>query len=372
VKKNQCHFDRLEELVPPLLYTDHDPEVRRQIKTQINDYIWNVIEPYVEFIEVDMDNSTNFLTECCRRMTECFPSKQTDRDFFYHTEGSYSFPKKYIEFMHCQPLWKEYQESQKENMNYLACLFSLQHHVIENDVIVFANSYQINGQKSVALESITKSDLIRMVRRRFFFSGILIREHDFVKYYYQNPQFLITKIYGLTLNDSIQKLSVDLLRYNLIFYFQHDKNLYLNKIATRMNGLYQLHGDILLLHELEENIFANLSIHETRRLNVLSYGRLYDRQLKDDEIHTTTVTDVDENGQEHTRKVTPFWSRYHIINRRMIKWQSYKNKCINCGENMENPITCSKCFRVKYCSEQCQKEFDHYHYEECINVKSLV
>lgn len=370
IEKNDCVFDRMSDFASELLYTEHDSKTIQEIKEKINQYIWSTIEPYVRFVQVS-DDQHDFLHDICQELTKCFPDRKIDSDFYYHTEGSYSFPKRYIEFFHCQPLWKEYQQGKEENMNKLACLFSLTHNVIENTCVVIANNYDLSAPHFTKLNSITQDDITRVIRRRFFFSAVLIKEDSFVKYYYQNPSYLIGKIYGLTDQDQIQKFSTSLLKYNLTFYFQHQKSKYVNKIATRINGSYQLHGDVLMLHELEEGIYANLSLHEAKRLNVLSYGRLYDRTLKNEEIHTIPAVEVDKDGNQVEKKVTPYWSRYIVVSKRMETWKEQKNKCINCSKEMKNPLTCSRCFRIKFCSSVCQKEFDHYHHEECINPASL-
>jgi len=368
IEKNKCSFDRMEEFVVPLLYTEHTVDEKSRLKKALNDYIWSVIEPYVKF--VDIDENDDFLSVVCQNATNCFPGRKPD-EFFYHTEGSYSFPKKYIEFIYCQPSWKDYQDAEIENMNNLVCLFSLKHNVVENNCVVFANKYDLSLPHFTAIDVITKEDIIRIVRRRFFFSAIVIKNDTMVKYYYQNPSYLVTKVFGLTDKDNIEKLALSHLKYNLVFYFQHDKSKNVNKIATRINGMYRLHGDVIMLHEMEDNIYANISIHEAKRLNVLSYGRLYDRQLKDEELHTINTVEVDENGKETEKKITPLWSRYIVINHRMNIWNKNKNKCINCAEEIKIPIVCDKCYRAKYCSEKCQKEFIFYHADECINPKSL-
>lgn len=363
VEKNRCNFDKIEEYASTLLYVEHNIEERKKIKKNINNYIWSVIEPYVKFEEV---NDEDFITRICENANNCFPNKKPD-EFFYHTEASYSFPKKFIEFFYCQPLWKDYVGGNVENMNNLACLLSLKHNVIENNCVIFANRFDLSAPHFTEIDSITKEDIIRIVRRRFFFSAILIKDDTMVKYYYQDPKYLISKIFGLKENDNIQKLSFSHLKYNLVFYFLHDKTKYINKIATRINGSYRIYGDVIILHEMEENVFANISIHEAKRLNVVSYGRLYDRQLKNEEIHTIPTVDVDDNGKQIEKKTTPFWSRYIVMDRRMLKWQETKNKCINCDKEMIKPIICEKCYRVKYCSESCKKEFQSYHSDECLN-----
>ena len=368
VDKNQCNFDRLDQLVPPLLYVNHTDEDRRRLKADINNYIWSVIEPHVKFVQVDTQDHEQFLSVICQNLTGSFPGRELDKDFFYHTEGSYSFPKRYMEFIHCQPTWDGYKLSQPENMNHLACLFSLKHNVIENTCAIISNRYDLSASQFTVIDSITKEDIIRVIRRRYFFTAVLIKDDAFVKYYYQNPRYLISKIYGLEdEKDNIQKLSFNLLKYNLLYYFQYDPSKYVNKIATRINGLYQLYGDVLMLHEMEENIFSNISLHEAKRLNVLAYGRLYDRELKNEEIHVQPTIELDDDGKPIEKKKTPLWSRYIVINRRMIQWQNKKNKCVNCSKEMINTITCNVCYRAKYCSPDCHQEHSSYHKDDCLS-----
>lgn len=365
IEKNKCNFEKMEEYALPLLYTDHNVDERKEIKKKLNDYIWSVIEPYIKFVNVE-DNE-DFMTVVCASTTKCFSDKNPDQ-FYYHTEGSYSFPKKFIEFVYCQPLWNGYEDAQPENMNNIGCLFSLKHHVIENNCVIMANKYDLSMPQFTVLDQITKEDILKVIRRRYFFTAILVKENSIVKYYYQNPSYLITKVFGLASKDNIEKMSFTHLKYNLIYYFRQDKTKYVNQIATRINGSYRVYGDILILHEMEENIFTNLNIKEIKRINVLSYGRLYDRKLKQEEEHTIPTFEAKDDGSQVEKKIVPLWSRYIVIESRMKTWKQNKNKCINCSKNNEKLYACQKCFRAKYCSKKCEEEFNGYHYDECINT----
>jgi len=298
IKKNKCSFGKMEELAMPLLYKQHIPEEKSRLMKNINDYIWSVIEPYVTFINIGTDD--DFMTVICQNLITSFPDKNPG-DFFYHTEGSYSSPKKFIELVYCQPMWKDYSGAQPANMNHYGCLFSLKHHVIENDCIIIANRYDLNAPYFTMIDSVTKDDLLRIVRRRFFFTAVLIGSDSMTKYYYQNPSYLVSTIFGMNMTDKIEKLPFSHLKYNLIYYFKQNKTNYVNQIATRINGSYRVHGDVLVLHEMEENIYTNLSVHEMKRLNVLSYGRLYDRQLKPEENYSITKIEIDDDGKENKK-----------------------------------------------------------------------
>lgn len=369
IEKNNCNFDNLGDYALPLLYTEHSADSKKEIRESIDNYIWSVIEPFVTFVDV---SDEDFITVVCSNIIKDFPDRPADK-FFYHTEGSYSFPKKYMEFIYAQPSWSDYKIAQVENINTIGCLFSLKQNFIENTVIIVANTYDLSAEKLVVMTCVTKNDIIKTIKRRFYFSAVLIKENSMIKYYYQDPKFLIGHIYGLSNNDTIEKLSLSHLKYNLVFYFRQNKDTYVNKIATRINGSYRLHGDVLILHEMEENIYSNISITEMKRLNVLSYGRLYDRQLKPDEVHTETKVMVDENGKEEEKKITPFWSRYIVINNRMNKWKLLKNACVNCGIDVDvsKKIICQQCYRARYCSDNCKREFASYHNDECISTKTV-
>ncbi|AUV58515.1 zinc finger domain-containing protein [Bandra megavirus] len=364
IKKNQINFTDMEKYALPLLYQYHDDNTRSTLKNKINDYISEVISPYIEFIEVDQD----LLTNICNQLTKNFINRQPD-EFFYHTEASYASPKVYLEMMYCQPIWKDSVVDQSD-INNLACLFSLKHNVINYNCVIIANKYTDNDI-GITISDVSIQDILRVIRRRFFFTASLIKDNDIIKYYYQNPAYLVSQIFGLDADAKIEKLSVGLLKYNLNFYSQQDKNKYINQIATRINGLYRLYGDVIVLHEFEENVYTNISIHEIKRLNVLSYGRLYDRQLKDHEIHDEMVQDVDPEGKEIEKKKTPNWSKYIIVNNRMLEWNKHKTECINCQNIMKKVIICDKCYRVKFCSVNCQQEFSSYHSDECINPRSM-
>lgn len=365
IEKNKCYFDKMQMVVPDLLYNNKSEIERQIIKNNINDYIWSVMEPFVNFMEIDKGD---LIEKSCELLTLNFPDKKPDEHFFYHTESSYSFPKRHIELIYCQPLWGDYI-SDETTINNLACLLSVKQSVLENTCIAFADEYDINEHTNLSICSIDKIDLIKIIRRRYFFSAILIKNENFIKYYYQNPAYLIMQIFGKTENDTVQKLSINNLKYNLTLYFIHDKTNYVNKIATRINGLYRLYGDVLVIHETEDNVFQNISFRELKRLNVLSYGRLYDREIKNTEIHTEIGMEPNENGEVVEKPKTPYWSKYIIVNNRIKIWQKNK-KCINCDVDLIGFIICDKCYRVKYCSEKCKKEFESYHNDECINIKS--
>lgn len=381
INKNRCTFDDMEKYAAPLLYRELTREEKSQIMTKLNDYIWSVIEPYITFVQIETTEQDEIMTKICSGVKECFPEKSFD-DFRFDTIKSYSFPKKIIQFVDSKPTWPEYKHEQECNMNNIACYMSLDHKVIENNAVAFCFDYDMQSASMLRMGSITKEDIIKIIRRRYIFTGVLIKEKSIVKYYYQEPVYLFMSVFNLNSEDNIPTLRVTNLKYNLLFHFVKDKRQYVNKVATRINGMFQLCGDVLMMHELEEKVYANLSCREAKRLNVLSYGKLSDRNIKDnesniDDLCTSNAENkvvVDKNGTNRETKVVPFWSRYIIIEKRMEKWKECKQKCITCDSACDDSRTttvCDVCFRARYCSALCKQNYATCHVAECINPKSL-
>lgn len=361
IEKNRCNFDDIEKYALPLLYRNLSVIESRKIKADLNEYLWNQLTPYIKFIDIDEKDSIETIVNL---INSIFPDRKPN-DFYYHTEGSYSFPKKFIELIYSQPLWKEYQDSQISNINNIGCLFSLSHHVVENNCILLANSYDFNAPNFVTLTNIGKEDITRVIRRRFFFTAILLKDGQFIKYYYQNIDFLIREIFKVN-SDEMDILSFTIFKYNLKYYFKKDAS-YKNKIATRIYGNKIIYGDVLIIHEMEDNIYANISVHELRRISVLAYGSISNRQLKAEENYELPITEYDDNGKEYKKNITPLWSRYLVIEKRMNQWKTDKNKCCQCNKDIIDLVLCNICYRLKYCSKNCKELHYPVHKDDCID-----
>lgn len=351
IRKNRCYFDGLEEVAKPLLYRELTQVERASIKNSIYDYMWSVIEKYVEFIEVTEDNIIQKVSEA---MTIDFPARKPD-EFYYFTEGSYSFPKKFIEIMHCQPLWRDYKKSQIENMNNIGCLYNLKHNIVENTCALIANGYDLTRHNYVTLTSITKKDIVKGIRKRYFWSAVLVKDNVMVKYYYQSPKFLLQTLFA---TEEVERLKFTHLNYNLVFYWMPGNEV--NKICTRINGNTRIYGSTLILHELEDDLYADITCHEVKKIDALSYGLLSNRKVDD---HAETVTDVDKAGNPIEKRKTPLWSKHVVV---LNKLKEDRDKCINCGVQHDKLLVCKNCYRIRYCSRKCQAEFHKVHHQECI------
>lgn len=361
ITKNNLLFDDMEQYVMPLICNNLTKETRTELKKSLNDYIWSVIGKFVTFMDViDEDHFYEIIAaESQRNFPDHNPS-----ECVYFTGQSYSTPKRFYEILHWKPSWDDYQNSIKDPrvINNFGCLMSLDHSVIENSCIMISNEYDLTASKYVKMGSTTKEDIIRIIRRRYFHTAILIENNRLTKYYYQNIRYLVNMLFGDG-GPEIDHVSFTHLKYNLVYYFKKNATQYVNQIATRINGSYRFYGKVLVLHEMDDDIYANLGIKEIKRLNTLSYGSSKNRELDETEMFTIPEYGVREDGTEQTEKV-PFWSKYIVIENRM-KHSRKDNKCIQCSST-DNLLTCDRCFKVKYCSDECREAYAINHKGECL------
>lgn len=346
VKKNRLLFtdEDMTKYLVPVLYKENTKE----LKQRLNDYIWSVLEPHITFITVNPDNL--FETVC----PIIAPNDKLD-DFLYMADNSFAFPNKYIQCMYVYST-----NSNKDNLNQICCYLSIKHTFIENTAVLCCNKYDLVAPEKLVLDSVTKKDIIKAIRNRYFYSAILVKENRRIKYYYQNVAYLIKTIFGNI--EHINNTKTNFCGYNLSFYFIDGKSEYLNQSATRINGAFRLHGDVLVLQQDQKDMMASIATKEYNKIDSLTYCRLYDRDIKEHEQIKQKVFKPDSEGVEHETTEIPSWNKHIVLMMRD------NPGCINCGSKLINPIICTICYRARYCSEICKKEYDHD--DECINPKS--
>jgi hypothetical protein len=356
IKANQCIFDNMERVVVPLLHKPMTKEISKPLKDRIDDYIWSIIQEYVTFVEVYPDDILNTV---CQEISKEHADHECE-ELFFSTEPSYSFPDRYHEIIHARAFWDGYEG----NINNIGCLAAVEHTVINDTCVIITNGYNINTPPYAEIISTRKKDIISIIKRRFFFTASLINDNSIIKYYYQNPIALASDVLGLSYQDDIASLRFTFMKYNLLFLFSkvHHK---INKMATRINGNHRIYNNVLVIHELEDNVCAPLGNKELHRLDFLAYGRLYDRNLTQEEKYSEDQMATDENPQK--QNIIPIWSRYIMVNRRISMINIEGISCVNCGKNIDKSHKiCNKCYRVKYCSTVCFDENSQYHSKDCV------
>jgi hypothetical protein len=340
LKQCTLDFSNLGKHAAKLLYYPHEKAVRQAIKNDVNDFLWNIVEPHVEFFDAGED----ILETCPEKLFERFPGCDP-QNFVFGVEQSYSYPKGYVEVFHARPDWQGYEK--KSNMNQLASLFSIKHILIEGDAIALSYRWDLHSEtKCCVMVDTTKEDILRILRKRYFNPAILVTNDSLTKYYYQDPLHLTKIVFGLD-DDSteVQFSTLNMFHYDLVMVYMQSKLKELNQIATRIHGQHAIYGKVLLMHRVANTVNASLNEREARRLNALSYGSIASRQPSASEI-------PDAEG------LTRYWSGHLMIMNRISNLKP--NNCMNCGTHMIKKYTCPVCCRFKYCESCYDKcKFSH-------------
>jgi len=318
---NTCYFSEIGQYLIRFLYVKISAENYHQARRALDDYLWGEISRYIYFHNIDVEDLEAGLSSICQTLVSYYPGKDLQH-FYFHTEISYSFPKGCLEIVHAERLFKAPQ-----NMNHLGCLFSLKHTVVEDTCALLYYRYDLSAAKKIKPESISRADILRALRRRYYLTAVMVGKQELAKYYYREPDNLADGILG----GRIKKIKFDVHGYHLVCYYDTDSRDYINQVATRMNGQVLIRGDALFLHELADDIYANLSRRELKRLNVLSYQS----------------------------KITPpedLWNRYLVVEYLMQQYHDIKNRCSICQQADVSQI-CQICYRAKICGSQtCQEQ----------------
>lgn len=345
-------FENMAEYAAPLLYQILETNERRRLKIALNDYLWKTIEPHVSFHEVPLEQEA-FLTSISQYLTTPFPEHEMS-EFHYNIQASFTSPKTILEIAYAEPIWQQKDNPETlPNTNALGCLFTLDHAIIRNTCIIIANGYDINQPKGAFMKSITREDILRVIRGRYFHSAVIVGHDSMTKMYYQKSEHIVEAVFGRDVLSEVKRLDVGLFKYCLVFHYLPEPNgntKYVNEICTRIAATKRFYGQVLVLNELHKDVNINLSTHELRRLNVLAYGSLADRDLRFEEIDSDKCS-----------------TKYSIVEARMKCWNYAQQQCFCCGEIIISPVKCTKCYRLKFCSEKCRENTVSEHQSECLN-----
>jgi hypothetical protein len=306
-----------------------------ELKKSLNDCLWNQIKHGVEFKTIDKEELLN-------KVADFVYSGNFDESIGIQTETVLDTPKKIYVMSH--------YSLDSNVVNELGSLFSPKRNIIKSNIVLYAYQHDINTEDKLIHSDINVNDITRILRRLFYNSCIKISYQNnnpiITKCYFNNINYLIHDVWP---NQIYKKLSTKILKYELDIFYPSDNLPYCNKIVMRMIN-EKFYGDAIIVHYMN-----NFSEREFKRLNVLSYGNTSKRDATIDEINK-------------------FTSKYDFIENRMNEWKLIKDNCMlnSCSNkiNLDDYVTCSKCFRLKLCSSECFNKFilEYHPTKECINL----
>jgi len=336
IEKNEFNLDELEGYLYPLLYTPWKDKGYYPLREKLHSYLSLVISPFVTIIDID---PADLLSIAVEFISNAYPNRE-EKEIFYQTQRSYASPKRLIELIFGKPTWGDFPE-ENTHINQIGCFCSLNHTYIENRCIILANKYEpLTTGKTMPVVQITDIsllDIVNIIKKRYYTSSVLITPSGIAKYYYQKVEYLTRVIYS----GSVERVDLTFCGYQLVFYYQENGEI--NQMATRICGR-RLSGNVLAIHQVEEDIYANLSLQEIRKLDSLSY-RPPDIQI---------------------REFDNPWAKYSYLEGELERRRRGGEKCAYCAEKLERGYLCPQCYRVKYCSPLCIKNSKETHQNVCL------
>lgn len=251
-------------------------------------------------------------------------------------------PKKIVQMCYIEHLSKE----QYFDVNNLASTLYVETEDVKEKkpkfifgtVLFVVYEYDFNEKTNMKHLDMSLNDICQMVRHKLYSTGIKLGLNSNIldKVYITdvNQTDEIRKEYNQTHNSNI-------FGYNLVFFYKNynEDNNIINEIATRMAGNVKIYGACFIFHEVQEYKLGRLSRHEFKRLNILSYGRLYDRKMN-------------EKYEE-----TKYINKYINLNKKMLEWNNNDKcyKCFMCEKLFKsyNGIKFGEFYRGLVCSNSC-------------------
>lgn len=357
IKNNSIDFTEiLNKFLSPLLYHHIDKNTRINLMKKLNYELWNELEKYVTF--ANCDKSENLLELIHENI-----GKYIENDTKLITKHSFCNSYKFTEIIYSHKPDNNYN---KTKVNEIGCLASLDHHFIQDTFSLITYEYDLDSDRYLRITNTCSSDLVRIIKRRFFNSACLVTDTKIDKLFFQKPNILCSRIF----DDSVDKINYEIIdnsKYLLhcIHLPNNPYHTYINKVATRICRKLII-GPALFFsiyrigNEKDSILYDNISIRELKYLNILSFGDL--PETCDDTLNDIEETIIVPNEMKtEQKKIYPLWSK-HVYKLHIKKEDLFMNdKCYSCNKKLENKsqYECIKCYGYRYCSQECLENKSH-------------
>jgi hypothetical protein len=133
--------------------------------------------------------------------------------------------------------------------------------------------------------------------------------------------------------------------------YELKNNTDINRIATKLYGC-RVVGDVIIFLKAYTDRYTDISISEIRDLAKLCETSTEKLSLTKEEL-------------EHTNNVVK--NRYYYLKTRLTH---YKSQCHYCWKENGKLLTCTGCYRLKYCNRECQlSDWNGNHKTNCVREK---
>ena len=240
----------------------------------------------------------------------------------------------------------------QENINYLSSFLGIGKEIVFGKAILLKSTITPSGICEPS--SFNVDDIVNILHRKLAPKCVMIKTDGNIEEinFFSNP-FADSLKRDMSDFDSIE---VPILNFNLLAYFEKNPTTkVLNRKASKLIGVSKVYGDVVVLMLETENDFGYLEKDLVNGLLTLSSGEMVDRDITDDELKKDDTVD----------NLPVVINKYRIYKERL---SSFKKECANptCKLALDTSShVCTGCYRVNYCTKECQADNWSDHKKTC-------
>jgi len=236
------------------------------------------------------------------------------------------------------------QESndEKKNLNYLASKLTINKQCIYNDCVLFKSKLTEDG--SYMDDSTTIQDYNNIINKREIHIGCFSMHDRIKKITFTDPKKLEIDNWFLHSNQIFGGNG-----FNLEFVYQHNNTNKIapcprapvNKFASVIAGIV-IRGNCYILSKYGDEQYDDISIEILMRLYNVCRSPLSYKNISDEEMAP----------KKNNKNLLIIKNKYYFLKGREAGLEHKFNKCWVC--NIASKLTCTGCYRLNYCSKECQ------------------
>ena len=252
---------------------------------------------------------------------------------------------------HLNPKRNNLNEDQ-ETINYLASFLGIGKEIIYGNAVFLKSAITESGL--CVPSDVTLDNIVDILRKKITPRCVVIKADGTIEEikFLNNP-------FTDSLNRNVEdfdSIEVPILEYNLLLYFEKEAvTKVLNKKASKLMGTTKVYGDVVIIMMDTENDFGYLTKDLLDNLLTLSSG----------DISTRDITDEERHKDEKINDLPLVFNKHRILQSRLLAHkivcgQPSCNKELQTGTN-----TCTGCYRINYCTKECQAQHWSQHRHTC-------
>lgn len=246
------------------------------------------------------------------------------------------------------------KEDDEEMINGLASYLTMDSQSVYGNCVLICSKILETG--ICATHDINIDDLVNLLYKKINHMGIRIDTSGEVSEVEFNKQNM-DSVFGLS---DYKYLELPFLKFNLIMYVREGSTDTINKKATLLFGSKKILGDVIVLSKSSENEYIDLDLALFKKMLIVAEGSLDNRVL----------TESEKDDDEKVDGLPIIKNRHRILHNRYNNYVKMCHFCKIVSDSTNN--VCSGCYRMRYHSEECQKNDWKKHRIECLhNVKPV-